>query len=97
MPNYIVSNYFVTSFRQANLTPGNLTARLINRDFRQATLTSISWDKVQNLHLVRGELLEFLLVNNISIAYYTAITAIANFKSFRSLTEKGYYILVLMS
>ena len=53
-----ISIYLGTSFRQANLTHANFTnARLINSDFRQATLTGISWDKVQNLHLVRGDFL----------------------------------------
>ena len=35
-------------------------------------------------------LLEFLLVNNMAIAYYKTITEITNYKSFRSLTEEGY-------
>ena len=49
-----ISSYFGTSFRQANLTNANFTnARLIHADFRQAVLTGICWDKVQNLHLVR--------------------------------------------
>ena len=49
----VISSYFGTSFRQANLTNANFTnARLINTNFRQATLTRICWDRVQNLHLV---------------------------------------------
>ena len=53
-----ISSYCGTSFRQANLTNANFTnARLIDADFRQAILTGICWDKVQNLHLVRGALL----------------------------------------
>ena len=48
-----ISAYFGTSFRHSNLTHANFTnARLINTDFRQAILTDICWDKVQNLHLV---------------------------------------------
>ncbi len=48
-----ISSYFGTSFRNSNLTNANFTnARLINADFRQATLTDICWDRVQNLHLV---------------------------------------------
>ena len=49
----VISSYFGTSFRQANLTNANFTnARLINTNFRQATLTGTCWDEVQNLHLV---------------------------------------------
>ena len=49
----VISSYFGTSFRQANLTNANFTnAQLINANFRQATLTGICWDEVQNLHLV---------------------------------------------
>ncbi len=40
-------------------------------------------------------LVEFLLVNNMAIAYYITITEITNFPSFRRVTEEGYSITYL--